>query len=83
LIDAKSGNVDTYSKAHLTELNARIEKALDASYVINKNDGGSGLGMFLRTATPQTSGGAGATRSTAPSLIEPPAMHEQGAPETP
>lgn len=83
LIDGKAGNVDTYSKAHLTELNARIEKALDASYVINKNDGGSGLGMFLRTATPQTSGGAGATRNTAPSLIEPPAMHEQGAPETP
>lgn len=83
MVDTKAGNLDTYSKAHLTELNARIEKALDASYVIDKNGGGSGLGMFLRTATPPSQGGSGATRNMAPSLIEHPAMNEQGAPETP
>lgn len=83
LIDGKSGNIDTYSMAHLTEMKSRIDKALDASFVINGNSGAGGLGLFMRAATPQTSGGSDATQNTAPSLIEPPAMHEQGAPEKP
>jgi hypothetical protein len=41
-IDRGGGNVDAYTKAHLSEMKVRIEKALDAQYIYNQASGSSG-----------------------------------------
>ena len=38
---------DTYTKAHLAQTSKRIEKALDADYILNPSKGGGGLGGFF------------------------------------
>lgn len=46
-LDKSDSNIDPYSKAHLTEVRARITKALDAGYVRNMAGGGMGGFGFL------------------------------------
>jgi len=42
-VDARNEGIDAYSKAHLTESKLRIDKAVDASYVLNGGGLGGGL----------------------------------------
>jgi hypothetical protein len=45
-VNRNASRLDTYSLAHLSEANVRIEKALDAQYIYNADDvGGSGGGL--------------------------------------
>jgi len=80
-----AGNLDAYTKAHLVEARVRIEKALDADYVINANNGGG----FFPFGMPATDGsnlrGYRATWNEKPSVVQPntPAPNGQGAPEMP
>jgi hypothetical protein len=44
-LDKGGGSVDAYTKAHLSEVKVRIEKALDAQYIYNQAAGGP-QGMY-------------------------------------
>lgn len=54
---ASADKLDAYTIAHLTQAHARIEKALDADYILNPSSGGGGGGFsFLFGAeTPKAS----------------------------
>lgn len=43
----RNNDLDPYSKAHLTEAKIRIEKALDAGYVLNGGGAGQGISIML------------------------------------
>ena len=38
---------DQYTTAHLSQARSRIEKALDADYILNPSKGGSSSGGFI------------------------------------
>lgn len=50
----KTGSLDAYTFAHLSEAKIRIEKALDAQYIYNQSSGGGGFGGLLFHNTPET-----------------------------
>ncbi|NNM25314.1 MAG: DUF5117 domain-containing protein [Phycisphaerales bacterium] len=48
LLDRRASRLDAYSRAHLSETQVRITKALDAQYIYNADDiGGGGSAPFL------------------------------------
>ncbi len=56
-VEARSGDMDAYTKAHLTEAKLRIDKAVDAGYVLNPAGLGGGLPYYFFYG--QTNGPAG------------------------
>lgn len=46
-LDQRQGSLDSYSRAHLTEARLRIEKALDAGYILNAGGLGGGGGAMI------------------------------------
>lgn len=58
-LEKSDSNIDAYSKAHLSELNLRIGKALDASYIYNAGSGGGGGGNFMFFGQPEEVKGPG------------------------
>lgn len=47
---ALQGPSDPYTKAHLSEVSARVDKVLNATYIYNQASGSPFGGLFLRTA---------------------------------
>jgi len=48
LLEVAGDKLDPYSKAHLTEIEGQISKALDSQYIYNANDiGGGGMQFFF------------------------------------
>jgi Met-zincin/Domain of unknown function (DUF5117) len=44
--DADDGKIDPYTAAHLAQAKDRMQKALDADYILNSDSGGSGSNPF-------------------------------------
>ncbi len=53
-LNMRKDNLDAYSKAHLSEAKLRIEKALDAGYVLNAGGFGGGFSGFIIFGQGQT-----------------------------
>jgi len=47
MVEARSGDMDAYSKAHLSEAKLRIDKAVDAGYVLNPGGLGGNLPFYF------------------------------------
>ncbi len=56
--DAQKESLDTYSKAHISEAKLRIDKAVDAGYVLNAGGLGGGIPNFFFFGQGQTNGPA-------------------------
>ncbi|GJQ29497.1 MAG: hypothetical protein HBSAPP03_13810 [Phycisphaerae bacterium] len=61
-LEKSDSNIDPYSKAHLSELNLRIGKALDASYIYNAPGGGGGGGQVIFFGQPTEQPGPGSLK---------------------
>jgi hypothetical protein len=46
-VDTRGGDMDAYTKAHLTEAKLRIDKAVDAGYVLNAGGIGGNVSVYL------------------------------------
>lgn len=46
-VEARDDGIDAYSRAHLTEAKLRIDKAVDAGYMLNPGGMGGGMQLYL------------------------------------